>query len=201
MVKAKDAIQRLKNEIKKLKELAYKDELTNLFNRRGFKEGAEKFIKEVISFRQYPEKRKSLLVKNFSLVIFDIDNFKKFNDYYGHQAGDQVLKILSKLILERVRDIDVVARWGGEEIILGLVGANENDAFHVAEDIRKKVAETKFKWRKKTLRFTISGGVAGSGGVKKFDDLFLRADQALHQAKKEGKNLIIKSKEKGKAQE
>lgn len=185
-------IKKLKKEIQKLKELAYKDELTGLYNRRGFKEEAEKFIKEVISFKKFPKRRKTFLLKNFSLVIFDIDNFKKLNDVYGHQAGDEALKILSKLILERVRDIDLVSRWGGEEIILGLVGADENDAYKIADDIREKISKTKFKWGRKNLSFTISGGAADFNRAKNFEELIRKVDEALYQAKKEGKNRIIK---------
>ncbi|MEK7144057.1 MAG: GGDEF domain-containing protein, partial [Patescibacteria group bacterium] len=79
-------IQRLKKEIERLKEAAYKDELTRLYNRRGFKSEAEKFLKEIAAFKKYPNKRESFLVKNFGLIVFDIDNFKKFNDRYGHPA-------------------------------------------------------------------------------------------------------------------
>lgn len=128
------------------------------------------------------------------MIVFDIDNFKKLNDTYGHQAGDQALKLVGQLLLERVRDIDVVARWGGKEVIVGVVGANENDAFKIADDIREKVEQMRFKWRGKVISFTISGGVAGFEKAKNFDELFRRADKALYQAKRKGKNTIVKSK-------
>ncbi|MEK7593474.1 MAG: GGDEF domain-containing protein [Patescibacteria group bacterium] len=189
----KSEIQKLKEEIKRLKESAYKDELSKLYNRHGFKEEAEKFLKEAIAFQKHPERRESFLVKNFALTIFDIDNFKQLNDTYGHQAGDEALKTLGKLILERIRDIDLAARWGGEEFILGLIGANENDAYNIADDIRKKIAETKFKYGKKILKFTVSGGVADFSQAKNFEDLFKLADKAMYKAKKQGKNKIVKS--------
>jgi diguanylate cyclase (GGDEF)-like protein len=168
-------IKKLEKEIKKLRELAYKDELTKLYNRHGFK-----------------EKRKKLSVKDFSLIIFDIDNFKKLNDKHGHPAGDEALKFLSNLILERVRDIDVVARWGGEEIVVCLTGANEDNAHKIADDIREKLEKSKFIYNKRRIGFTVSGGVAGFGKNKNFEQLFTAADQALYKAKKLGKNRIVK---------
>jgi len=192
---SKIQIQKLKKENKWLKELAYKDELTALYNRRGFKSEAEKFLKEVVAFKKMPEKRWSFLIKNFALVLFDIDNFKKLNDTYGHKTGDRVLKTLSSLILERIRDIDLAARWGGEEIILGLIGAHENDAYSIADDIRKKIAEKKFRRRNKSLKFTISGGVADFSQAKNFNDLFELADKAMYKAKRQGKNRIVKASE------
>jgi diguanylate cyclase (GGDEF)-like protein len=184
-------IQRLKKEIRKLKELVYKDELTNLYNRRGFKEEAKKFIEGVSGYREKPGRRKSLLIKNFSLIIFDVDNLKKINDVYCHQTGDKALKMLSKIITEKVRDIDIVARWGGEEILVGLIGASEKDAFIVADDIRKKVDKTPLKWQDKEIKFTVSGGIAAFGKESKtFEELFKKADSRLYKAKKSGKNYI-----------
>ena len=186
-------IQELKEEVSRLKELAYKDELTRLYNRHGFSEEVQKFLKEIISFKKFPERRDSFIVKSFSLIVFDIDNFKKLNDTYGHQAGDEALKMVGGIIMESVRNIDLAARWGGEEIVLGLVGASEDDAFRIADDIRKKIMSAKIKWKSKTISLTISGGVAGFDTAEHFDDLFHLADKALYKAKKDGKNIIIKS--------
>ncbi len=190
---AKETLKQLKAEINKLKTLAYRDPLTGLYNRNGFKEEAEKFIHEVIDFKKNPERRKSFLIKNFSLVIFDIDDFKKINDTHGHQAGDKVLAILGELLLKKVRSVDIVARWGGEEIILGLVGASNDEAFEIADAMRKKIAENKFKWGRKSLHFTVSGGVACLENAGDFETLFACADKALYKAKHNGKNQIVKS--------
>jgi diguanylate cyclase (GGDEF)-like protein len=76
----------LQKEIENLKTLAFKDELTGLYNRHGFKDSAGKFIAEIIGGKEHKEKRKSIIISNFSLVIFDLDNFKKLNDTYGHPA-------------------------------------------------------------------------------------------------------------------
>lgn len=191
----KNRIQQLEKEIKQLKELAYKDELTKLYNRRGFSEEAKKFLHEVLAFKKYKDRRASIIVRNFSIAVFDIDNFKKFNDAYGHQLGDEVLKMVSRIVSDSVRDIDLAARWGGEEIVIGLVGANEHDAFRVADDIRQSIAKEAIKWKNKEISVTISGGVSGFESAETFDDIFHLADKALYEAKKRGKNVIIKSNE------
>jgi len=149
-------IKELEKEVARLKKLAYKDELTALYNRHGFKKESAKFIDEVKGYLENPSRREDFLVKSFSLAIFDIDNFKKINDTFGHQAGDAILKLFSKIIKERVREIDMVARWGGEEIIVGLVGSDENHAYEIADDIRKKIEETTVDWEGKTIKSTVS---------------------------------------------
>ena len=186
-------IKELEKEVIRLQDLAHRDELTKLYNRHGFKKESAKFVDEAKGYLKNPSRRKNFLIKNFSLAIFDIDDFKKINDTYGHQAGDLILKVLSKTIMGRVREVDMAARWGGEEIILGLVGADEDQAFNIAEDIRKKAEETTVVWKRKNIKFTISGGVASLNTVREFDALFKEADDALYKAKKSGKNRIIKS--------
>ncbi len=193
MTEEQKKIKELEKEVSRLKELAYKDELTDLYNRHGFKDESAKFIDEVKGYLENPSRRENFLIKSLSLVIFDIDNFKKINDTYGHQAGDVILKLVSRIIKERVRGIDIVARWGGEEIIVGLVGSDENNAFEIADDIRKKVEETTIEWEGKTIKFTISGGVASFAEGENFDDLFKKSDEALYKAKQTGKNKIVKS--------
>ncbi len=192
-------LKMLRAEIKQLKELAYKDELTRLYNRRGFSEEAKKFLSELAGYKKNPERRESFIVKNFSIIVFDVDHFKKFNDTYGHQAGDEVLKKVSEVVLESVRDIDLVARWGGEEIVLGLVGASERDAYGIADSIRKRIMHTPTVWKRKKLHITVSGGVAGFDKVDTFDDLFRLADKALYQAKKGGRNIIVRSQDLGRS--
>lgn len=193
----REKIQKLEKEIRRLKEMVYKDELTKLYNRRGFQEESGKFIREVLLSKNN-ERRKSFLIADFGLIVFDIDNFKKLNDQYGHQAGDIGLKMLSDLISERVREIDLVARWGGEEIIVGLVGASEKDAYLVADDIRERLEKKVFIFKAKKIKFTVSGGVASLSQAKNFEELFKKADAALYQAKKSGKNMIVKYSEMSK---
>ncbi len=186
-------IKELEEEVARLKGLAYKDELTALYNRHGFKEESAKFIDEVKGYLENPSRRKNFLVRSFSLAIFDIDDFKKINDTYGHQAGDEILKLTSKIILDRVREIDMVARWGGEEIIVGLVGSDESQAYEITDDIRKKIEEIIIDWGGKAIKFTVSGGVAGFVQAEDFESLFKKSDEALYKAKQTGKNKIIKA--------
>ena len=181
----------LQKEIQKWKELAYKDELTGLYNRRGFIEESKKFIKESVFSKKYPRRRKNVFINNFSLVIFDINDFKKINDTYGHQKGDDVLVTFSKIILKRIRGVDLVARWGGDEVVLGLVGASEKDAYIIAEDIRKKAQSSKISFGSKKIGFSVSGGVASFGKEVNFKKIFNVADKALYLAKKNCKNCII----------
>ena len=188
----KTEIQCLKEEIKKLKELAYKDELTSLYNRRGFRDGIEGFLSELKWSSERPEQRESVFIKNFSIILFDIDDFKKVNDTFGHDVGDKVLVFLSDVVRENIRDIDLSARWGGEEVILGLVGASEEDAYKIADRIREQVSSEKLKIDGKEIYFTISGGVASFNETGDFDEMFRCADKALYDAKKNGKNRIVK---------
>jgi two-component system cell cycle response regulator len=193
MTEEQKKIEELEKEVSRLKELAHQDELTALYNRHGFKEESAKFIDEVKGYLENPSRRENFLIKSLSLVIFDMDDFKKINDTYGHQAGDKILKLASKIIKEKVRGIDIVARWGGEEIVVGLVGSNENHAFEISDDIRKKIEKTTVDWEEKSIRFTVSGGVASLAGAEDFDSLFKRSDEALYKAKQTGKNKIIKA--------
>ncbi|MFH1393166.1 MAG: sensor domain-containing diguanylate cyclase, partial [Patescibacteria group bacterium] len=102
MTEEQKKIKELEEEISRLKELAYQDELTALYNRHGFKEESAKFIDEVKGYLENPSRRENFLIKSLSLGIFDIDDFKKINDTYGHQAGDAILKLVSKIIKEKV---------------------------------------------------------------------------------------------------
>ncbi|XPV54933.1 MAG: GGDEF domain-containing protein [Halarcobacter ebronensis] len=121
-------------------------------------------------------------------MIFDIDNFKNFNDDFGHNVGDEVLKIISKVLLENIREHDSVARWGGEEFLVLLPQTDELGAKNVAEKIRKAIESYK--------RDDIPRQITASFGVTRFkeDDnetsVLKKADDALYKAKKEGKNRV-----------
>lgn len=193
--KRKETLGSLKAEIKRLKTLVSKDELTGLYNRRGLLGETEKFLRELALHHQQRDKRKSFFIKNFAIALFDIDNFKKLNDTYGHQAGDRALIFVAKTIMDRAREVDIAGRWGGEELVLGLVGANEKDAFEVAEHIRSRIADQPFKWGARRLRITVSAGVAAADDKNDFQKLFAAADQALYAAKKAGKNCVIRYSE------
>lgn len=186
----KETIQSLKAEIKKLKKLAYYDELTGLMNRRGFKESAEKFLRQIS--REREGRRKKVTLNFFSVALIDLDHFKKINDTYGHDAGDVALKHISKIILERVRDIDIVGRWGGEEIVVGLVGAEENDAEFVINSIRERLAKTPMIFHRQKINFTLSAGISYFMEDASLNEIIDRADKALYKAKHSGRNKVIK---------
>ncbi|WP_417326856.1 diguanylate cyclase [Halarcobacter sp.] len=170
-------ITELKEKSNLLEYQANHDQLTGLFNRQKFNEIFKKEIKR--------EKRYN---NSLSLIIFDIDNFKNFNDDFGHNVGDEVLKIISKVLLENIREHDSVARWGGEEFLVLLPQTDELGAKNVAEKIRKAIESYK--------RDDIPRQITASFGVTRFkeDDnetsVLKKADDALYKAKKEGKNRV-----------
>lgn len=185
-------IKKLKKEIEKLKKLIYEDELTKVLNRRGFFKLVEPLFNEINFIKSNPNRRKNLKITNLSILLLDIDNFKKINDTYGHLIGDKVLITVANLIKDRLRDIDLIGRYGGEEIVISLLGANKNSAYNVAEEIRKKISTTQIKVKKnKKINITVSIGVAELTKEKTLDELIEKADQAMYKAKKSGKNKTI----------
>jgi diguanylate cyclase (GGDEF)-like protein len=160
-----------------LRSKAHTDALTGLFNRLRFDHA---MVEEIARAERY---RTPL-----SMIIFDIDHFKRVNDTHGHQAGDQVLVRLSRLAAGSVRNLDVLARWGGEEFVLLTPGCDIRAAQHAAEKLRQKIATTPFE--------TV-GQVTSSFGVAQFEpgdsaqSLIARADEALYQAKGAGRNRVM----------
>lgn len=192
--KLKEELRKKELYIKELEILVTKDPLTGLYNRRGFEEEVVRLINDINHAREGPEARKHFYIDSISLLFFDIDNFKKINDDIGHKAGDQVLRQVSQIIRQKIRSIDFISRWGGEEIVAALVGSHEEDAWRKAEEIRKAI-----KSRVKTgdgRVVTVSVGVASSNHTLNFDGLIKRADQAMYIAKHErGKDKSIKFSE------
>ncbi|RLJ69800.1 diguanylate cyclase (GGDEF)-like protein [Hydrogenivirga caldilitoris] len=161
---------------------AYMDNITGVFNRRAFDE----FGKEVID-------RFLALGKPVSVLMIDIDDFKKINDNYGHQVGDRVLAELGRLIKETLRDSDMVFRYGGEEFLAILPSTPLSGSLRAAENIRKRIELHRFSAGEETIRLTVSIGAAqGQGEDKDAEDVILRADKALYIAKKTGKNRVAR---------
>ncbi|MBU4480423.1 GGDEF domain-containing protein [Patescibacteria group bacterium] len=191
-------IKELEKEIEKLRSLVVTDELTEILNRRGFCEKTEVFFKEAFFVKKNHCAKRKFFVDDLSIIFADIDNFKLVNDTHGHFVGDIVLQLVAKLIEEEVRDIDVVGRLGGEEFVVALIGASEEDCFHIAEEIRGKVEEAKFIPDIENLKVTLSLGVAS---IKKTDskqlfDLIRCSDHAMYEAKKNrGKNNTVRYSE------
>jgi diguanylate cyclase (GGDEF)-like protein len=120
-----------------------------------------------------------------SLCMLDIDHFKRFNDTYGHQTGDDILKLLARLLSRNLRETDIVARYGGEEFTIVLPNTNKDSALKVLDKIRLAVQDYGFETEKGVLNVTISMGIAtfGDDNVENVHDLFKKADTALYQAK------------------
>ncbi|TKJ41233.1 hypothetical protein CEE37_06090 [candidate division LCP-89 bacterium B3_LCP] len=162
------------------------DGLTGLYNHRYFMEQIQKEFTRARRYRNW-----------LSLIIIDIDNFKEYNDINGHLMGDQALRKVALTIKKSVREIDLIARWGGEEFALLLPEINLQNGMIVAEKIRREVETQKFKnQRKQPLEnLTISLGVAANtADMKSHQELFKRADLALYQAKRDGRNRCLPAK-------
>ncbi len=164
----------------KLEKLALHDALTGLYNRGSFNEALNDEL-----FRAHYYDR------NISLLIIDIDFFKKVNDTYGHQAGDKILKSIANIILSSIRKSDYAARYGGEEFVIILPDANTEKAIGLAENIRVSVEQKKFKISKnEAITLTISIGV-GSSSIEISPKLLIEtADKALYKAKENGRNQV-----------
>ena len=168
-------------EKKRFFKLAVTDELTRLFNIRYFKMILRA---ECLMAKADPD-------KHFCVIMADIDNFKMFNDTYGHQVGDLVLQEVSSAIKIPVRSSDVVARYGGEEIIVLLRGALLENGMQVAEKIRRSVESRVIKDEKNTYNVTISAGVSMYRPPADNADLIIkRADEGLYKAKENGRNRV-----------
>jgi len=184
-------ITSLEKTVARLREQLVTDELTQILNRRGLDQFIEPVTKEVQFQIDNPERRRNVIIRHFSLIFVDIDHFKKINDTYGHQVGDEALKAVAKILRTGVRGIDIVGRWGGEELLMGLIGADAKDAQTVAEHLRQKIAETKFVFGDTSLSLTASFGVAELKRGMSLAELTRLADEALIRAKESGRNKVV----------
>ncbi len=178
-------ISQLEAEKEKLEELAYTDTLTGLKNRRFFLEEAKRVIAEA---ERYGEP--------VSLMMLDIDFFKRINDEYGHDVGDEVLKKLAEVIRNNIRSSDIAARFGGEEFIILLPRTPADKAVIVAERIRQAFKRTKVLVDGKEVGTTVSIGIAEFKKGESIEELIKRADEALYEAKNTGKDKVVVAKDK-----
>ncbi len=165
----------------KIQELAITDGLTAIYVRRHF---IERLNEEVARSKRHNLK--------LSLLMIDLDHFKQCNDTYGHLVGDIVLKEISRIMKEYVRQVDLIGRYGGEEFVIALPDTDKNSALNVADRIRMSVEKHKFRAYDETISMTISIGVATFPETG--DDvatLIDRADQALYKAKEAGRNRAV----------
>ena len=126
-----------------------------------------------------------------SFIMIDIDHFKKINDSYGHPVGDRVIKKLASLFLSRMRSLDNVGRYGGEEFALILPGASPYHSKIIADNLREQFSQCRFSIENEQFNATFSAGVSFFDGVKSGSTLVEQADQALYQAKQSGRNLVV----------
>ncbi len=163
------------------------DRLTGLYNYGYFLDRIEQ-----------EKKRADRYKHSLAFIIFDLDHFKHFNDTYGHEQGNKVLRTLSEIIKSKTRNVDTTARYGGEEFVVVLPIANEEQAFQVAERVRMAVSENDFEGNEATpiVKMSISGGICSyPDNSKDAMELIYKADEALYLAKDEGRNRIYKYSE------
>ena len=169
---------------KRLRKLSITDGLTDLFNHRH--------IHELLHEEFERTKRSG---EPMAVAMMDLDRFKQVNDTYGHPTGDVILYETARILRQTVREIDMVGRYGGEEFIVILPGADEAAAHHFAERVRETVAGYVYQDDANEVRMTLSGGVASfpGPGMDHPDLLIKRADEALYAAKEGGRNRIVRA--------
>jgi diguanylate cyclase (GGDEF)-like protein/PAS domain S-box-containing protein len=174
-----DDITKKKHLEEELRYLSVTDYLTNSYNRRFFSRKLEEEIE-----------RARRTGSGFSLVMLDIDRFKSINDRFGHNAGDLVLKTIAEEINDRIRKIDCLARWGGEEFVIMLPGTPVDKAAILVEELRESISKMNITG---VDRVTASFGVAGYCSEDTADTLIQKADNLMYEAKASGRNCIRRS--------
>ncbi len=164
----------------KFEKQAQQDTLTRLPNRRG--------IQQFIEFESARARRQK---KPLTLILCDIDRFKRVNDQYGHDGGDVVLKHVSDLFKASIREQDGVARWGGEEFLFVLPDTEESNAVVLAEKVRETLATSLVELQQEKVVITASFGVAQIDFEQGLDKALTLADKALYKAKEKGRNKVL----------
>lgn len=160
-----------------LAQLARSDELTGTFNRRGIEAKVREELHRVVRDRS-----------EMSLVLCDVDFFKRINDQYGHDIGDQALQHISRILGDTVRVTDMVGRWGGEEFLIMLPNTSLNEGYQLIERVRQKIASNPLVLDGLELQMTISCGICSTRFFSDFGDLIKAADVSLYEAKAQGRN-------------
>lgn len=187
--RSSQAIKEMQRDLDQVRKEALTDSLTGLANRKAFDNEIHRIARDADENGQ-----------TFSLVMLDIDFFKNFNDTYGHQVGDQVLRLVGRTFIDGVKGRDTASRFGGEEFALILPETNLQGAMKVAEILCKAVAGKEIINRNsgdKMGRITLSGGVAQHLAGESIEDLIERADAALYESKRAGRNQVSAAKTPG----
>jgi len=180
VIHAENRIERLKAELELVNKLVREDQLTGALNRRGLD---DTLLRE--------SARADRAKAPMCIALIDLDNFKKVNDTFGHQAGDAVLVHLVGIIKETLRSNDLIGRYGGEEFMLILPDARIDEAVAVMNRLQRRLAERPLAWGAAKLEVTFSAGLALRRPGDSEVTLINQADQALYEAKRVGKNRII----------
>lgn len=168
----------------KLRKMAIRDSLTDTYNRAYLMERLNRIIDK---YKRVPEE--------FSLVILDIDHFKKVNDQYGHLAGDMVLVELVNIINKQIRSYDILGRYGGEEFILVLPDTGKEEAYIIVNRILNKIRKNTFIYKDNKINITFSAGIVESSEIDKeelsVESLINLADSRLYNAKDTGRDEVV----------
>lgn len=156
---------------------SHHDNLTGLYNRAAY---AERSFHEIRRFKRYH--------RPLSLAVCDIDLFKAVNDKFGHQIGDKILKIVAKILQDRLRNVDFIARLGGEEFVIIMPETKVRQGKVVLEKIRRSLEKMPFKTKGESFIITVSFGITELTAGDTMDSAFERADRALYEAKSSGRN-------------
>jgi diguanylate cyclase len=177
----KTEINQIQERTKSLEEEVLLDSLTNTHNRRAYE---MRIDEELQRFKRYNQ--------IFSLILFDVDHFKRVNDQYGHRAGDKCLREIVNRIRPSVRKVDFLARYGGEEFIVILPGTTGENAGKAAEKLRQIIERTSFLFQGHKITVTISSGVTQADSSDEDPQtIFARVDAAMYEAKREGRNRVV----------
>jgi len=169
----------LKAALSRIQDLATLDDLTGLANRRRARE---------LLFTEVTRVERA--VHPFAVALIDLDFFKQLNDRFGHAGGDKILRRFSEVARASVREVDTVARWGGEEFLILMPEANAAHAFDAMERLREHVAGLSVPSEQGDMRFTFSAGIASHVMGQSVDETVVRADRALYRAKEAGRNRV-----------
>lgn len=164
----------------RLREVALRDDLTGVHNRR--------YLLDVLERQKAMADRAQ---QGFTLCYCDLDHFKQINDEFGHAIGDRVLQQFAELAAGIVRNIDYVGRFGGEEFVMVLVGAEQEAAVNIANRLRERTQQLRIEGAQAERVLTVSVGVTGFRGGERVEDALNRADRALYTAKANGRNQVV----------
>ncbi len=175
--------ERLRSNFELSLSMALTDPLTGLYNRRYFEVHLQKLLQ-----------KNSVSKKSMGVLMLDVDHFRTFNNTYGHAVGDAVLKIFAKRVQDSLRSFDLVARLGGEEFVVILPDVSHEMAYFIGERLRRSISDETFPAEVEGGSVSVTTSIGGAiieGGNARMEDVLKRADDALYQAKEDGRNCVV----------